>query len=55
MKKDIIIYRRNKAKETLEDAEILFKAGRFPSSMNRIYYACFSEVIALLLIKGLSS
>lgn len=54
-KKDLINYRNNKAKETLEDAKILFAAGRLNSAVNRIYYALFYQTIALLLTKDLSS
>lgn len=54
-KNELINYRREKAKETLEDARILFNAGRLYSAVNRIYYALFYEVVALLLTKDLSS
>ncbi|NIM18484.1 MAG: HEPN domain-containing protein [Candidatus Aminicenantes bacterium] len=54
-KKDIINYRREKAAETLEDAKMLFERKRLFSAVNRIYYAMFYEVIALLHTKGLSS
>jgi len=53
--RELISYRRSKAKETLQDAQILFEAKRFPSSVNRLYYALFYEVTALLLTKDLSS
>jgi len=52
---EIIEYRRKRAKETLKDAEQLLKSGSLFSAVNRIYYAMFYEVIALLLTKGLSS
>jgi len=55
MNEDLIRYRREKSKETLEDAYILFRAGRLFSALNRIYYALFYEVMALLLTKDLSS
>lgn len=54
-KEELIAYRRERAKEALEDAKILFRAKRFYSSVNRIYYALFFEVISLLLTKDLSS
>ncbi len=47
-KEDLIKYRREKAIDTLEDAELLFKNKRFFSAVNRIYYSMFYEVIALL-------
>jgi uncharacterized protein (UPF0332 family) len=51
----LIAYRRSRAKETLQDGRILFEAKRFPSAVNRVYYALFYAVTALLLTKGLSS
>ena len=53
--KDLIIYRREKAKETLRDAKILLDSESLHSSVNRIYYAMFYSVSALLYTKGLSS
>jgi len=41
MNEELIRYRREKSRETLEDAHILFRAGRFFSAVNRIYYALF--------------
>jgi uncharacterized protein (UPF0332 family) len=55
MNEELIRYRRQKSRETLEDAHILFRAGRLFSALNRIYYALFYEVMALLLTKDLSS
>ena len=55
MNEELIRYRREKSKETLEDAHILFRAGRLFSALNRIYYSLFYEVMALLLTKDLSS
>jgi uncharacterized protein (UPF0332 family) len=55
MKEELIRYRRNKARETLEDATILFHSGRLFSALNRIYYALFYEVAALLSTEDLSS
>ena len=55
MNEALIRYRREKSRETLEDAHLLFRAGRLFSALNRIYYALFYEVMALLLTKDLSS
>jgi len=55
MNEDLIHYRREKSRETLEDAHLLFHAGRLFSTLNRIYYALFYQVMALLLTKDLSS
>jgi uncharacterized protein (UPF0332 family) len=55
MNEDLIRYRQEKSRETLDDAHLLFQAGRLFSALNRIYYALFYEVMALLLTKDLSS
>lgn len=55
MKEELIRYRQKKARETLEDATLLFQSGRLFSTLNRIYYALFYEVVALLLTADLSS
>ena len=52
---DFIVYRMNRARETLEDARILADSGRWNACVNRLYYACFYAVSALLLQEGLSS
>lgn len=53
--KVIIDYRVKRAEETLEDSKILFAKERLFSCVNRIYYAMFYIVNALLLTKKLSS
>ncbi len=52
---DIIQYRMERARESLEDAKFLFDRGSLNSAVNRIYYAVFYEISALLLIKELYS
>ena len=46
---ELIHHRREKAAYILEDARILFEKKRFYSCVNRIYYACFYEVMALMI------
>lgn len=53
--KDLVSYRRTRANETMEDARILANAGRWNACVNRLYYACFYGVSALLARHGLSS
>lgn len=53
--KDLVSYRMERARETLEDALILSKAERWNACVNRLYYACFYSVSALLANAGLSS
>ncbi|PLV56045.1 HEPN domain-containing protein [Thermotoga sp. SG1] len=50
----IIEYWRKRARECLDDAKLLLENKRFHSAVNRIYYALFYQVSALLLTKGLS-
>lgn len=50
-----IRYRAARAAETLEEAELALENGHLHGAVNRIYYACFYAVSALLLTKGLSS
>ena len=53
--RDLVRYRLGRARETLEDARILAKAGRWNACVNRLYYACFYGVSALLVCDDLSS
>jgi len=52
---DLVLYRITRARETLEDARILAEAGRWNACVNRLYYACFYSVSAILVRDGLSS
>jgi len=52
---DLIRYRLSRAKETLEEAKVMFQTNHPYGAANRIYYACFYAVIALLLTKNLTS
>lgn len=47
--KDLIKYRIARAKETFEDAKLLAEKHRWNSAINRLYYAAFYAIIALLL------
>lgn len=51
----LINYRITRAEEALEEAKILFDSKHFNAAVNRLYYACFYTVSALLLSEGLSS
>ena len=50
-----ISYRLKKADESLADAELLADNGRWNSVVNRLYYASFYSVIALLLSRSIKS
>ena len=52
-KEDLIKYRLERAWDTLEDAQILAEREKWNSTINRLYYAAYYSVMALLLNKGL--
>ncbi len=49
----LITYRLERARESLEEANILLERGYGNTFVNRLYYACFYAVSSLLLTKGL--
>lgn len=51
----LVIYRLERARETLEEANILLEHGHANAFVNRLYYACFYAVSSLLLTKGFAS
>jgi uncharacterized protein len=51
----LIEYRLERAQQTLDEAKIMFDAGRINAYVNRLYYACFYAVSALLLTRNLST
>ena len=53
--KILVQYRLERAREAIDEARILFKAGHMNTYVNRLYYACFYAISALLLTKGLST
>ena len=48
-KQDLIKYRLTRAKDTLDDAQILAERGKWNSTINRLYYSAYYAVMALLL------
>lgn len=52
---ELIKYRIKRASETSEEAKILFQHGKLNATINRIYYALFYAVLALLRSKSLIS
>ena len=54
-KNDLVRYRIEKARETLENAQILANSNRWNPCVNRLYYACFYAVSALLVRQDLFS
>ena len=51
----LITYRLERAREALQEANILLERGHGNTFVNRLYYACFYAVSALLLTRELSS
>ena len=51
----LVSYRLERANETIDEARTLFDAGHINAYVNRLYYACFYAVSALLLTKDLST
>jgi len=51
----LVRYRLGRAREALEEAVLLLERGYTNTCVNRLYYACFYAVSALLLARGLSS
>ncbi|MGD0078384.1 MAG: HEPN domain-containing protein [Sedimentisphaerales bacterium] len=54
-KRALVEYRLGRARETLNEAKILFDAGKMNAYVNRLYYACFYAVSALLLTRNFST
>lgn len=54
-RKTLIVYRQERAREALEEAKFLLEKGYGNTFVNRLYYACFYAVSALLLTKDMSS
>ena len=54
-RKDLINYRIERAEETIKEAELLAANGYFNASANRLYYACYYAVVALLLKNNISA
>jgi uncharacterized protein (UPF0332 family) len=54
-KEDLIQYRMGRARDTLEEAKLMFDSGYLYGAANRLYYACFYAVLALLAKNDLSS
>ena len=51
----LVQYRLDRAREALAEAVLLLDSGHANTGVNRLYYACFYAVSALLLTKGLTA
>lgn len=54
-KESLIAYRLSRSKDTFEDAEILAEHSKWNSSINRLYYACYYAITALLIKSDLKA
>ncbi len=54
-KEELVRYRMERAWETLEEAKLMFGSNHLHGATNRLYYACFYAVCALLASRELSS
>lgn len=54
--RDVLMrYRLERARETLVEADLMAQTGHWNGCVNRLYYACFYAVTALLLRHDLSA
>jgi uncharacterized protein (UPF0332 family) len=53
-REDLVNYRLERAKDTLDDARILADNKKWNSTINRLYYAAYYAIIALLLKSNLN-
>ncbi len=53
--RELIEYRMQRAREALDEAEMLFDGGYLNTYVSRLYYACFYAASALLLTKEFST
>ena len=51
----LVKYRLDRADETMKEVEILAKESHFNAAVNRLYYACYYAVSALLVANGLNA
>ncbi|MEP0712329.1 HEPN domain-containing protein [Algoriphagus sp.] len=54
-KRDLVVYRLARAHETFDDAQLLADNNKWNSAINRLYYAAFYAISALILSKNLDS
>lgn len=52
-RQELVKYRIEKARETFKEIEIHIENKLWNTAVNRLYYACYYAVVALLLDKGI--
>jgi len=53
--KGLVVYRIQRSKETMLEARLMINEGYLNGAINRLYYACYYIVIALLIKNGIST
>lgn len=53
--KGLVAYRVQRSKETMLEARLMINEGYLNGAINRLYYACYYIVIALLIKTGVSA
>jgi len=51
----LVAYRIQRSKETIMEARLMINEGYLNGAINRLYYACYYIVIALLIKNGISA
>ena len=51
----LVQYRLKRAKDTLSEVDELLKLGFYQTSVNRLYYACYYAVIALMALNDIQT
>jgi uncharacterized protein (UPF0332 family) len=51
----LVSYRIQRSKETIMEARLMINEGYLNGAINRLYYACYYIVIALLIKNGISA
>jgi uncharacterized protein (UPF0332 family) len=54
-RQELIHYRLERARETLQEALLMQRERHWNACINRLYYACFYAVTALLALQGLET
>lgn len=52
---EFVYYRIKRAEETLSEADLLAKNGFYSGAINRLYYACYYTVTALLIANDMNA
>ncbi len=54
-RQELVLYRISKAKETIQEIDILIQNKLWNTAINRLYYACYYAVSALLAQKDINA